>query len=229
MHRTSDLAHPLRAPRGRADGSYQEVGMLRIAGTMLSALAAVAAIVGCGTSATATPSSSVVSATLSATSTASPTPSPSPTATPPAEEDIDAEAFFDVAPDGYQLIGLPRSVEEQARSQLEGQPGVKRYVTDMALRSVALAGDRESIGIAMAVGIRPSFASLPGIEQGFAQGMAGEAGVEAKRIEIGGETAFIVGTQQQVVVSWQEQNLLIAVFAASRDETVAIAEALLAR
>lgn len=140
----------------------------------------------------------------------------------------DPEAYFDDPPDGYELSELPREVERTARRQFEATPGIEQYVTEMEMRSVTPAGDDEAIGLVMAIGLEPEVASLPGTERGFASGVAGE-GARPRRVEIAGETAYVVEAQQQVVVNWQEEELMIAAFLPTREEALAVAEALMTR
>jgi hypothetical protein len=122
------------------------------------------------------------------------------------------------------FVELPRSVERQARRQFAASAGLDEDEARLDLRSLTRDGSGESI--VLVVTLSPEYAALPGIEEGFVTGMAGSAGTDPEQVDLGAVEGFLIDTDQQRVVAWKEQNLLVAVFAERRAAAIDAASAI---
>jgi hypothetical protein len=148
----------------------------------------------------------------------------SATASPSAAAELDADHIFAATVDGYAFVELPRSVERQARRQFAASAGLDEDEAKLDLRSLTKDGSGESL--VLVVTLSPEYAALPGVEEGFVTGMAGSAGTDPEEIDLGAVEGFLIDTDQQRVVAWQEQNLLVAIFAERRAAAVNAARAI---
>jgi hypothetical protein len=139
--------------------------------------------------------------------------------------ELDTDHVFGATVPGYEWVRLPRPVERQARRQFEASAGVGTEDAVFDLRSLTKGGTANSL--VLVVALSPEYAAIPGTDEGFAVGMAEEAGTEPEEIALGGTTAFVVDGGEQQIVAWQDHNLLIAVFAERRAAAVSAARAVI--
>ena len=187
----------------------------------LAILMGAAVLAACSSGETSTPGASpslVASAPASADETESPTASPTEVAA------LDADHIFGASVDGYAFVELPGSVEREARRQFEATAGLDPEEAELGLRSLTKDGAPNSL--VLVVALSPEYAALPGTDRGFVQGMAGSAGTEPEEIELGAATAYVVDNGEQQIVAWQDQNLLVAVFAERRATAIEAAGAI---
>ena len=189
-----------------------------IAFTIIMGAAALAA---CSSGETSTP---IASPSLAASAATSASETESPTASPTEVAALDADHIFGASVDGYAFVELPGSVEREARRQFEATAGLDPEEAELGLRSMTKDGAPNSL--VLVVALSPEYAALPGTDRGFVQGMAGSAGTEPEEIELGATTAYVVDNGEQQIVAWQDQNLLVAVFAERRATAIEAAGAI---
>jgi hypothetical protein len=137
---------------------------------------------------------------------------------------LDADHIFGAAVSGYAFVKLPKSLEREARRQFEASAGLDEDEAELDLRSLTKGGTGTSV--VLVVTLSPEYAALPGTEKGFAVGMAKSAGTEPDKIAIGSADGYAVDNGAQTIVAWQDQNLLVAVFAERRAAAVDAARAI---
>ena len=187
-------------------------------------LAVVLAVAGCTSGESTVPDASTAASISAPAATSAASQSASATASPSEASELDAEHIFGAAVDGYAFVELPRSVERQARRQFAASAGLDEDEAKLDLRSLTRDGSGESL--VLVVTLSPEYAALPGIEEGFVSGMAGSAGTDPEPVDLGAVEGFLIDTDQQRVVAWQEQNLLVAVFAERRAAAINAASAI---
>ena len=187
-------------------------------------LAVVLAVAGCTSGESTVPDASTAASISAPAATSAASQSASATASPSEPSELDAEHIFGAAVDGYAFVELPRSVERQARRQFAASAGLDKDEARLDLRSLTRDGSGESL--VLVVTLSPEYAALPGIEEGFVSGMAGSAGTDPEPVDLGAVEGFLIDTDQQRVVAWQEQNLLVAVFAERRAAAINAASAI---
>jgi hypothetical protein len=101
---------------------------------------------------------------------------------------------------------LPASVEEEASSFFDTDPALREAARGYAMMS-ATSPSGEPAGVILVIDIEPSFAALPGVDQGFAQGIGESAGTEPVPVTIAGTDAYQIDSPDLSGIAWLDDNL----------------------
>lgn len=138
--------------------------------------------------------------------------SPEPTGSAEPDDDArlgasaQAQAYID-ALTGFELVPLPPSVEEEASSFFDTDPSLQEAARGYAMIS-ATTHEGDPAGVILVIDIEPSFAALPGVEEGFAQGLSEGAGAEPVPVTIAGSAAYQIESPDLTGIAWRDDNLL---------------------
>jgi hypothetical protein len=134
---------------------------------------------------------------------------PAGTAEPDGDAEIgtsnQAQAYIE-AVTGFEPMPLPGSVEEEASSFFDTDPALREAARGYAMMS-ATSPDGEPAGVILVIDIEPSFAALPGVDEGFAQGIGESAGTEPVPVTIAGMDAYQIDSPDLSSIAWLDDNL----------------------
>jgi hypothetical protein len=134
---------------------------------------------------------------------------PAGTAEPDGDAEIgtsnQAQAYIE-ALTGFESMPLPASVEEEASSFFDTDPALREAARGYAMMS-ATSPSGEPAGVILVIDIEPSFAALPGVDQGFAQGIGESAGTEPVPVTIAGTDAYQIDSPDLSGIAWLDDNL----------------------
>jgi hypothetical protein len=151
--------------------------------------------------------------------------SASATASPTATAVLDADHIFGADVEGYAFVELPKAVERQARRQFAASAGLDPADAKLDLRSLTRDGIGDSL--VLVVTLSPEYGAIPGTAEGFVTGMAGSAGTEPEEVDLAGTDGYLVDSDEQQIVAWQDHNLLLAVFSERRAPALDAARAII--